>query len=135
MKQQTTHEINKLKDIEKAIARKSKQLDKFGKELSNKIEETAPHLQHLAEMAEKDKSELMQLKSETGELLAPMVARARNNPKAFILTAVSLLGGFWIVYNYLFKKAPVSDFQMEEEEIIFRPSSKSGVEFHPSSKF
>jgi len=99
--------------LDKAEALVSENLAKFEsamERLTEKMEESGKKIQHLADLASKQKEEFVQMKDKFKGVVDPIVPyfkqtadKVQSNPKPIMWAAVCLLGGYFLV-NYLGKK-------------------------------
>ena len=99
--------------LDKAEALVSENLAKFEsamERLTEKMEDSGKKIQHLAELAAKQKDEFVQMKDRFMGVVDPIVPyfkqtanKVQSNPKPIMWAAVCLLGGYFVI-NYLGKK-------------------------------
>ena len=64
--------------------------------LTEKMEESSKKIQHVAELAAKQKAEFISIKNKLKTVVAP----AQQNPRSFAAIAFCLVGGYFLI-NYL----------------------------------
>jgi hypothetical protein len=99
--------------LDKAEALVSENLAKFEsamERLTEKMEDSGKKIQHLAELAAKQKDEFVQMKDKFKGVVDPIVpyfkqtaSKVQSNPKPIMWAAVCLVGGYFLI-NYFGRK-------------------------------